>query len=144
MGFSLNPNLMVEMNARHKNLLAAAAAEASEALRDELSSETHGTGIHWPTLPNRSSAPGEMPVKQSGALAEGVGIADDTSSATGVKVVIDDDLEKLVDLEFAPPSVNPNDPPFGTRESGGRAPMWTHMTSAETIQLMNDAMERLP
>jgi len=40
-----------------------------------------GTGHHYPWLPNRSSAPGESPVSQSGDLASSVTVAPDAGAA---------------------------------------------------------------
>lgn len=137
----MNPNLKAETDARLKQLMIAAAAAGSEILGDNLSSTSHGAGVHWPTLPHRSSATGQMPVLQSGALAEGVGI-DDGDTSTGAKVIIEDDRQKLIDLEFAPPSENPNPPLDATRESGGRAPMWLTFSDSLTHWEMAQEMRR--
>lgn len=140
MAVTINPNLAAELAARHKRLMEAAAEEAAVALTENLSSTTHGTGVHWGTLPHRSSAPGEYPVMQSGDLRDGV--TSESTDGTAAKVVIEDDLEKLIQLEFAPPSDNPNTPrAVATGVSGGRAPMWMTMTDPETIAAMKRAME---
>lgn len=139
MSVTANPALAALMRKRHKDLMVHAAVAGAAVLHDNLNSETHGTGVHWPWMPNRSSAPGQFPVKQTGDLVSGVGIAE--TQGTGAKVIIEDDLDKLIQLEFAPPVSNPGDP--GTSvpwESGGRAPMWTTMTDQETIDAMNDAI----
>lgn len=141
MSVTMNPKLAAEQNARYKRLMIAAAAAGSELLRDNLSSTTHGAGVHWPTLPHRSSATGQMPVKQTGALADGVGM-DDGDTQTGAKIIIEDDLEKLVDLEFAPPGFNPNQPTLATRDTGGRSPMWLTFSDPDTHRVMNDEMRR--
>lgn len=143
MSVTPNPNLAALMRKRHKDLMVHAAVAGASVLHANLNSETHGTGVHWPWMPNRSSAPGEYPVKQTGALAAGVGI--DETQGTTAKVIIEDDLDKLIQLEFAPPVSNPGDP--GTSvpwESGGRAPMWMTMTDDATVDAMNDAMRRAP
>lgn len=137
MSHTINPNLAAEMRARGVTLLTAAADEAADILQANLSSGSHGTGVHYPRLPNRSSAEGEMPVMQSGELASGV-----TSQRTesGAQVVINDDLGKLLGLEFSPPSTNPNQPGTPKRVSGGRAPMWETMMDDRTQAAMAERM----
>src|SRR5690606_21201663 len=123
-----NPTLAAELLARHRRLMAVAADEAADVLHANLSSATHGAGVHYPRLPNRSSAEGQMPVKQSGRLAAGV--TSRQGDGTSAQVVLDDDLGKLLGLEFSPPSTNPNQPGIPARMSGGRAPMWETMVDA--------------
>lgn len=143
MTVTLNPGLLAEMNLRHARLMEAAAEDAAVVLTENLSSSTHGSGVHWETLPHRSSAAGEFPVMQSGDLRNGV--ASESTSGTGAKIVIEDDFEKLVRLEFGPPSRNPNTPTsIATGVSGGRGPMWETMTAEETIRVMNRAIESVP
>ncbi len=134
-----NPTMGAEMHAREVDLLAAGADEAADILQTNLSSGSHGTGAHYPRLPNRSSAPGEMPVMQSGQLASGVA---SQRTESGAQVVINDDLGKLLGLEFSPPSANPNQPGTPQRWSGGRAPMWETMMDHRTQEAMNDRMGR--
>lgn len=136
-----NPSLAQQMTARHRELMAAAASEAADILHDNLSSATHGTGAHYPRLPNRSSAPGEMPVLQSGELAAGVTSRQGESGALA-QVVIEDDLGKLLGLEFSPPSTNPHQPGTPQRTSGGRAPMWETMMDERTQEAMRERMRR--
>lgn len=144
MGFVPDPTLKAQMAARHKKLMAAAADTAADVLAENLSSPSHGAGVHYPRLPNQSSAPGQMPVKQSGALAEGVTSREAEGSPTGAQVVIQDDFGKLLGLEFSPPSTNPNAPPGGRRSSGGRAPMWETMMDARTQDAMNRRIREEP
>ena len=132
-----NPNLGAELRARNTDLMAAGADEAADILQANLSSGSHGTGVHYPRLPNRSSAEGEMPVMQSGRLAAGVTSA---RSDDGAQVVINDTLGKLLGLEFSPPSTNPNQPGTPKRVSGGRAPMWETMMDDRTQQAMAERM----
>lgn len=47
------------------------AANAADQLKGDLSRA--GSGIHWPGNPNRSSAPGEYPARQTGELADSIG-----------------------------------------------------------------------
>lgn len=119
--------------------MTAAAAEAADILQANLSSPSHGTGVQYPRLPNRSSAPGEMPVMQSGQLASGV---TSVKTESGAQVVINDDLGKLLGLEFSPPSANPNQPGVPRRTSGGRAPMWETMNNAQTVEAMAERMRK--
>lgn len=141
MSVRIDPNLAAAMAARHRELMAAAADEAADILHANLSSATHGTGVHYPRLPNRSSAPGEMPVMQSGQLAAGV-TSRRAETGTGAQVVIEDDLGKLLGLEFSPPSTNPNQPGTPRRVSGGRAPMWETMMDERTQEAMRQRMRR--
>lgn len=143
MAVKLNPNLRAEMAARHRKLMAAAADEAADILAENLSSSTHGAGVQYPRLPNQSSAPGQMPVKQSSALEEGVTSQQD-DQGTGAQVVIRDKFGKLLGLEFSPPSTNPNAPPGGKRQSGGRAPMWETMMDNRTQDAMNRRIREEP
>lgn len=143
MAFVPDPTLKAEMDARHRKLMAAAADEAADVLTENLSSPSHGAGVHYPRLPNQSSAPGQMPVKQSGALAEGVTSQQD-AGGTGAQVVIQDTFGKLLGLEFSPPSTNSNAPPGGKRLSGGRAPMWETMMDSRTQDAMNRRIREEP
>ena len=139
MSIEEDPSLDAMMDARAKHLMSVAAEEGADILHENLSSGSHGSGVHYARLPNRSSAEGEMPVMQSGALSEGVGTRDGTG--TGSQVVINDKLGKLLGLEFSPPSTNPNQPGKSKRHSGGRAPMWETMTDDRTGQAMKAVME---
>lgn len=130
------------MDARAKHLMGAAADAGAEILTGNLNSPSHGTGVKYARLPNRSSAEGQMPVRQSGDLVAGVSARE--TDGTGSQVVIEDTLGKLLGLEFSPPSRNPNQPGTPKRRSGGRAPMWETMTDSETIEVMNHAMEFTP
>lgn len=139
MSHTIDPGLASALRARNVDLVAAGADEAADILQRNLSSSSHGTGVKYARLPNRSSAPGEMPVMQSGQLASGV-----TSVRTeaGAQVVISDDLGKLLGLEFSPPSANPNQPGVPRRVSGGRAPMWETMNNAQTVEAMAERMRQ--
>jgi hypothetical protein len=139
MAYVPNPNLKAELAARHKQLMGRAADAGAEVLVGNLSSPSHGTGVHYPRLPNRSSSEDQMPVSQSGELAAGVAV--EATEGTASQVVIKGTLGKLLGLEFSPPSENPNQPGTPTRVSGGRAPVWRTMTDGETIEVMNHAME---
>ncbi|MFA7459733.1 MAG: hypothetical protein WCY60_01850 [Trueperaceae bacterium] len=123
--------------------MEAAADEAADVLAENLSSPSHGAGVHYPRLPNQSSAPGQMPVMQSGDLAEGVTSQQD-ATGTGAQVVIQDKFGKLLGLEFSPPSTNPNAPPGGSRQSGGRAPMWETMMDERTQEAMRRRVREEP
>ena len=95
----------------------------ADLLRRNLSS-TSGSGIQYPNLPNRSSAPGEYPTMQTGELRDGVGWE---ATPTGGIIFIEDDLGKLIGLEFSAPS------------EGGRAPMRMFITDEETHRAMREA-----
>lgn len=133
-----DPSMSRNMAARHKHLMEEAALEGAVKLERNLSS-IHGTGIKYPHLPHRSSAPGEYPVRQSGALMSGVGVEEGDGAAA--EIVIHDELGKLLGLEFSPPSRNPNQPGTPTRASGGRAPMWETFTDGRTQSAMNAAIK---
>lgn len=141
MSFTPNPNLHAELNRRLQDLLAVAAVEGAAQLHDNLSS-TQGTGVQYPLLPNRSSAPDEYPTRQSGALQRGVGV----EAGPGITslVVVKDERGKLLGLEFSPPSENPNREGSPSRHSGGRAMVWRTMSDAETHARMLDAMRGAP
>jgi len=134
-----DPNILTLMAERHKHLMREAALEGAVDLEANLSS-TDGSGVQYPSLPHRSSAPGEYPTLQSGALRSGVGVEE--GPGTQAEVVIRDDLGKLLGLEFSPPSSNPNQPGTPKRASGGRAPMWETFTDGQTIADMNQAIEK--
>ena len=70
----LDPSMLTRMAAQHKKLMEEAALEGAAKLEANLSS-TSGSGVKYPSLPHRSSAPGEFPVKQSGALMREIGRA---------------------------------------------------------------------
>lgn len=139
MAYEPNPAMKAEMHSRLKHLMTEAAEAAADVLAGNLNSPSHGSGVHYPRLPNRSSAEGQMPVRQSGDLVRGVGT--EATDGTASQVVIEDDRGKLLGLEFSPPSANPNQPGSPKRVSGGRAPMWETMTDHETIAVMNHAIE---
>lgn len=141
MALEPNPALAQLMQARHKLLMEEAAAAAANVLADNLD-QTQGSGIKYPRLPNRSSAPGEFPVRQSGALLRGV--KHESGEGTSAQVAIYDDPGKLLGLEFSPPSTNPNQPGTPSRTSGGRAPVWETMTDTQTHAAMKEAMEKTP
>ena len=50
--------------------VAAAAEVKRQALYDELSHTSGGSGIKYAALPNRSSAPGQSPILQTGDLRD--------------------------------------------------------------------------
>jgi len=135
----LDPQLLELMTERHKRLSEAAALAGAIELEANLS-HTEGTGVKYPGLPNRSSAPHEYPVLQSGRLMSGVGV--EPGSGTSTDVVIHDSLGKLLGLEFSPPSENPNQPGTPRRTSGGRAPMWRTFNDQRTQNAMAAAMEK--
>ena len=68
---NINPAGFAQLQAR----LQARALEAATAAAEELGRklEGEGTGIHWPSLPRRSSRPGEYPAEQTGELRRSVG-----------------------------------------------------------------------
>lgn len=140
MSVTPNPQLRDLMRRRHARLMAAAADEGADIVQANLSSGSHGEGVHYARLPNRSSAEGQMPVKQSGDLAAGVTSGQEPGE-TRASVIINDDLGKLLGLEFSPPSTNPNQPGTPQRHSGGRAPMWETFTDNRTVESMEAAME---
>lgn len=142
MGFVPNPNLPTELSTHLRRVTSVAAEAASDQLAQNLGSSTHGTGRHYDQNPYRSSAPGQYPVKQRGELQAGVGF-DPNALPDGAQVFIQDDYDKLIDLEFAPPSQNPNLPPSEPHSSGGRAPMWRTMNSQETQDRMRQAIESI-
>lgn len=143
MAYQPNPTLKAEMAARHRRLMFVAADVGADIQQENLSSRTHGAGTHYSRLPNRSSAEGQMPVKQSGDLAAGVR-AEQDATGTGARIVIEDTLGKLLGLEFKPPSTNPNAPPGGTGRSGGRAPMWETFMDNRTQDAMNRRIREEP
>lgn len=142
MGFIPNPNLPTELFTHLRRVTGVAAEAAADQLAQNLSSSTHGTGRQYEQNPYRSSAPGQYPVKQTGELEAGVGF-DPDALPDGAQVFIHDDYDKLIDLEFAPPNQNPNQPPSDPAESGGRAPLWRTMNSQETQDSMKQAIESI-
>jgi hypothetical protein len=61
-----NPGFLALMDAQFSRAEAAGAQAAATFLAEKL--DQPGTGKQWPGLPNISSAPGQYPAKQSGAL----------------------------------------------------------------------------
>lgn len=141
MSLELDPALEGLMDARVLRLMGAAALEGAVILEANLGS-TSGGGVQYPNLPNRSSAPGEFPTRQSGELQSGV--TAEQGAGLDARVVIHDDPGKLLGLEFSPPSKNPNQPGTPKRHSGGRAPMWETLSKPATIRQMEGAMKRTP
>lgn len=69
---TVDPNkLKAELERILAPKLALAAREAAAAMREEISAGVRG-GVHYPTQPRRSSAKGEPPQRQSGALVASV------------------------------------------------------------------------
>ena len=139
--FTPNPAFRAALDARLTRLLEEAALAGALQLEENLNS-TMGTGVQYPFLPNRSSAPGEYPTFQTGALRRGVG-AERGPGITSL-VVIHDARGKLLGLEFSPPSENPNRVGAPRRHSGGRAMVWRTMSDADTHARMLAAMRGAP
>lgn len=78
------------------------------ALRRSLS-DTVGSGKHYGTLPNSSSAPGEYPTKQTGELLDSIGMQVQGEGEVGIGIIRA--TEAMRKLEFDMPS------------EGGRAPI---------------------
>lgn len=59
---------LAQLEAEAQKVLLKMAVVGADALRDNLNDSSGGRGVKYPSLPNRSSAPGQYPVKQSGRL----------------------------------------------------------------------------
>lgn len=78
-----NVNALAQLEALVDTIVADMAEEGALALYEALDSESGGRGVKYASLPNRSSAPGQLPIKQSGRLQ---GMVDHQQVAPGVHV----------------------------------------------------------
>lgn len=90
-----------------------------------------GSGIHWPNLPNRSSAPGEYPARQFGPLQDSIG-SDRVASTVYYVGSIHNTPPEAYFMEFK--SVEGEWP-----YNGGRPWLSKSMEDAETHVRMNQA-----
>lgn len=97
--------------------LAGATATAQDARRRV---ETQvGTGVHYPGLPNQSSAPGESPVNQTGDLLGTIGTDQDDILGIGAAAVAGDGSGKALALEAGTSNMEPR-PFLGPAAEVGR------------------------
>ena len=139
MSFKLDPSFKTAYRQAVSEALDKAASAGSAHLAENLSG-TEGSGVHYPGLPNRSSAEGEYPVQQSGELHAGVDWQPTNDPMLKEVFIAGNDEGKLLGLEFSPPSQNPNREGAPKRTSGGRAPMWRTFSDPQTHERMLQVM----
>lgn len=104
MTFEPNPDFEAQLSASLAPKLERATGEMAKALHENLGPEPPRTGRKYARLPNRSSAPGEFPARQSGEMQDGVyhaGTDDPLAREVGIQ---DSNLAKLRALEFGNPA----------------------------------------
>lgn len=104
---SIDPKGMARLERLLKSVVEEGARTGAKTLK-EFSSQSGG-GIHWDHLPNRSSAPGEYPAKQTGTLLRKIQMR--KVSFMEARYGIVKAGEAQFNLEFFPTSM------------GGRAPL---------------------
>jgi hypothetical protein len=128
--FTPNPDFAKQLAASVDAVASRAAEASADELRKNVSAGAR-TGIHYPWMPRRSSAPGEFPQEQSGSLLDSVGVANprfhpglqEFEYAVGF---FGEDMEKLQQLEFTGP--------------GRRAPLTMTVMSAATYEAMAEGL----
>src|SRR5690348_2327837 len=98
------------------------AAVAAAIVSDHLAAGPR-SGVHWPELPRRSSAPGEYPQEQFGPLRASIG-HDHVGGTTWEAGAIHNPPEEAAKLEFSPVS------------EGGRPWLSRAMEDPETHEVM--------
>jgi hypothetical protein len=124
--FELDADALQKLSGMLHKRLEAGALELGIVLEENLSAGSR-SGTQYPSLPRRSSAPGEYPQEQTGQLISGV-FVEPTADPLVFEVGIEDDAGKLMGLEFEAPS------------QGGRAPLRRTITDAKTHQRVREAM----
>ena len=130
--YTPNPDFTKQLAASVDSVVNRAAEASADQLRENVSAGAR-TGIHYPWMPRRSSAPGEFPQQQSGNLLESVGVANPRFHA-GLQEFeyavgfFGEDMQKLEELEFTGP--------------GKRAPLTMTMLSADTYERMSEGLKR--
>lgn len=75
-GANYHRDIIMKQRRRHEENIRDSLRIHGKEVKDKLIltiKNSRGTGIKYPQLPNRSSAPGEFPVSQSGKLANSFG-----------------------------------------------------------------------
>lgn len=116
MGVSVTKNLLPDLGDLIRvegQLTCVAGATATvEAVQREIK-EQLGSGVQYPNLTNRSSAPGESPVNQEGDLVRSIEVNDDDIASveemegTGMGADANVTDEKAKWLEFGTPRMAP-------------------------------------
>ena len=86
-------------------VLAGATATARDA-REQVQGQI-GTGVQYSGLPNRSSAPGEAPVDQSGGLLSTIGTSQETVLGIAAEAVAGDGSGQAFALEAGTSNMEP-------------------------------------
>lgn len=123
-----NPRLAAELLADLTHKAEAAADAASDILWENVGAGPR-SGEHYAGLPRPSSAANEFPQEQFGDLRRSVGTEKGTTPLVIRVGFFGDDMQKLANLEFAPPS------------QGGRKPLARTMSDSRTMREMAEAME---
>ncbi len=102
-----NPNILAQLNAEAQKVVLKMAEVGADALRENLSDTGGGRGVKYASLPNRSSAPGQYPIKQSGRLQ---GMVESGLTADGAYFGLvpngADEREQALALELGAPRQN--------------------------------------
>lgn len=120
----LYPNALATIRRQLEAPVQAAAEAYADRLRENVSQTSGGRGTHHSGLPNRSSAPGQYPVKQSGSLAESVDARATTDRLVHQVGFFGEDSKKLLALEF------------GSRDMSERAPLARTAQDNDTREVM--------
>lgn len=80
--------------------IGTGAAVAAEVIREHIQAGPR-SGVHWPDMPRRSSAPGEYPQEQTGDLLRSVGVEHERPTEYVVGSV-DNPPPEAAKLEFTP------------------------------------------
>ena len=127
------PDYEARINADLRRVPPAAAEAFALTLYEALDSEAHGKGVHYPHLPNRSSTPMQLPVKQSGDLQNDVdyGPYDELTWWAGLKPKSAERIRIDRTLEY------------GSAEIAYRAPVRRIGVDRRTLANMNTAVAKL-
>ncbi len=101
MSFRFNPAELAALKVRLGTVALAGAEGAVEPLQEKLTGA--GTGRKYAPLPNRSSAQGEYPAEQSGALRESIAAAE-AGEMRAQFGPINNPPDYVEKLHFKPPS----------------------------------------
>ncbi len=101
-----NPNILAQLNAEAQKIVLKMAEVGADALESNLSAGSR-SGVQYPTLPRRSSAPGEFSQLQSGRLQ---GMVQSGPTADGAYFGLvprsTDEREQALAQEFGAPRNN--------------------------------------
>lgn len=102
-----NPNALAQLQELVDSVLLGMAEVGAADLRANLSAGSR-SGVQYPSLPRRSSAPGEMPQEQSGRLKGmvGSGMQESGSAYFGLEPNGNDEREQALALELGAPRSN--------------------------------------